>query len=527
MPITPMPAVVDRKDPRFDTLKKGHNLRFPATDAEAASRIVICTNPAETAVALQRIVSSGLRPTVRSGGHCYEDFVSNNPNGAILDLSMHRAVDTDPSSSANTIRIAPGACLGDVYQALYKRLGVTIPAGTCYMVGAGGHISGGGYGVLSRLHGLTVDWITGIDILTVDQSGKVIERRIDKSRDPELFRACRGAGGGNYGIITSFRFDKLPPAPRETAEAGLSFPWAEMTETKFTKLLVTYGEYFESRGKDPDTWGLFTGLNIGPKAANNHNNAGWGGGHIGVGAQFCNPDGGVSDLAPFHEFFACFKEFEPVVTLPTKLNSGNSSSTIDQHDPAADRAKHSYDVNIMPWLDATLAGGGSGGGTRSKYKSAYMKQTFTPEECRAIYKYLSSDSIDGHGSVLAIDSYGGAINNPDRAADTSIAQRSSIMKLQWQCYWREKDQDAGRLKFMDDFYTSVYTGPQVPPEFQGTPMGPRFEGCYMNYADVDMLRYHYWPQLFYGTGDLYPFLQKVKKQYDPNNIFHSSMSVRA
>jgi len=49
----------------------------------------------------------------------------------------------------------------------------------------------------------------------------------------------------------------------------------------------------------------------------------------------------------------------------------------------------------------------------------------------------------------------------------------------------------------------------------------------MNYADADMLRYGFWPQLFFGAGDLYPFLQKVKQRYDPNNIFHSSMSVRA
>jgi FAD/FMN-containing dehydrogenase len=59
------------------------------------------------------------------------------------------------------------------------------------------------------------------------------------------------------------------------------------------------------------------------------------------------------------------------------------------------------------------------------------------------------------------------------------------------------------------------------------PFGPRYEGCYMNYADADMLRYGFWPQLFFGAGDLYPFLQKVKQRYDPNNIFHSSMSVRA
>jgi hypothetical protein len=141
-----------------------------------------------------------------------------------------------------------------------------------------------------------------------------------------------------------------------------------------------------------------------------------------------------------------------------------------------------------------------------------------------LYKYFNSP--ESRGTVLAIDGYGGAINNPDRVQDTAMAQRSSVMKLQLQSYWRNKDQDAARLKFMDEFYTATYTGAHVPPEYQGTPFGPRYEGCYMNYADSDMLRYTFWPQLFYGAGDLYPFLQKVKKHYDPNNIFHSSMSVR-
>lgn len=48
----------------------------------------------------------------------------------------------------------------------------------------------------------------------------------------------------------------------------------------------------------------------------------------------------------------------------------------------------------------------------------------------------------------------------------------------------------------------------------------------MNYADTDMLRYSYWPELFYGRAGLFPFLQQVKRRYDPNNIFHSSMSIR-
>ncbi|WP_255550718.1 FAD-binding oxidoreductase [Granulicella sp. dw_53] len=511
-----MPAssvTIDRKDPRFDTLKTGHNLRFPANDAEAASRILICSNTAETAEALQRIVSSGIRPTVRSGGHCYEDFVSNNPNGAIIDLSLHNTVDAGPTGSP--FRIAPGASLGEVYQVLYKRAGVTIPAGTCATVGAGGHISGGGYGLLSRLHGLTVDWITGIDILTVDSKGKVIERRVDKLHDPDLFRACRGAGGGNFGIITNFLFDKLPTAPREVAEATLTFPWATMTEEKFIKLLALFGDYWEGRAKDPDTWGLSVVMVMGP---NNNPN-----GRIGMHVQFCNPDGTASNLSVLQEFFQRFAEFDSTQSGP----SAPGSTTSTQRTTPAGSPNDPYQIVRRPWLEATLAGGGSGGGIRAKYKSAYMKKTFTSAESSAIYKYLTSPQIDSHGSVLAIDGYGGATNISDRAHDTAMPQRSSIMKLQWQCYWRDPEQDAGRLKFMDDFFTAVYTGSHVSSDHQGTPYGERYEGCYMNYPDADMLRYSYWPQLYYGAGDLYPLLQRVKKQYDPNNIFHSSMSVRA
>ena len=153
-----MVIVVDRQDPRYNFLKLSRNQRWPASPDEAAASIDLCDTSEATAKALQRIVDAGNRPTVRSGGHCYEDFVVNNPNGTIIDLSLLTAQRLP--GDGNRYRISPGQQLGEVYLDLYKRYGVTIPAGTCYTVGAGGHLSGGGYGVLSRLFGLTVDWIS-------------------------------------------------------------------------------------------------------------------------------------------------------------------------------------------------------------------------------------------------------------------------------------------------------------------------------------------------------------------------------
>ena len=488
------PVIVDRNDPRFDTLKRGNNIRFPANDAEAANRIILCNDATEIADALQRVVASGIRPTVRSGGHCYEDFVANNPHGAIIDVSMHNKVDA--ASTKGPFRIASGAKLGEVYQVLYKRYDVTLPAGTCYMVGAGGHISGGGYGLLARQHGLSADWVTAFDVLTVDVHGKVAAQRVDRTNHSDLFRACRGAGGGNFGVITNFYFDKLPLSPREVGEASLSFPWATMTPERLYKLLSIYGNYFNTRGRNPDTWGLSVVLTIGARRPANA---------INIALQYCNAEGNARDLAIAEEFLDCFSELDPTIH-----SSGSGSQRVKRRS----------------WLEAMLASSDSGGATRAKYKSTYMKAPFTKEECDTLYKYLASPDIDAHGFVLEVDGFGGAANAAERVRDTAIAQRSSIMKLQWQCYWQDEAEDAGRLKFMDDFYTEMYTGPHVPAGYQGTPFGNRYEGCYMNYADVDMLRYKYWPQLYYGTAGLYPFLQQVKRRYDPNNIFHSSMSIR-
>ncbi len=200
-----MAASIGKQDPRYDTLKKSRNLRWPASPNDVAHSIELCESPEDVATALQRVVDAGRRPTIRSGGHCYEDFVVNNPGGSILDLSV--LTSSRQPGDGGRYRISPGKVLGDLYLDLFKRYGVTIPAGTCYSVGAGGHISGGGYGLLSRLHGLTVDWLSGVDIVTIGADGKAVARHVNKNEDPDLFRACRGAGGCNFGVITGYLFD--------------------------------------------------------------------------------------------------------------------------------------------------------------------------------------------------------------------------------------------------------------------------------------------------------------------------------
>ena len=90
-------------------------------------------------------------------------------------------------------------------------------------MGVGGHISGGGYGFLTRLYGIAPDWISAVDVVTVDGKGKVQLRRVDKKTDPDLLRALRGSGGGSYGVVTAFYSDNPPPAPREVMTGNIFF----------------------------------------------------------------------------------------------------------------------------------------------------------------------------------------------------------------------------------------------------------------------------------------------------------------
>jgi hypothetical protein len=158
-----------------------------------------------------------------------------------------------------------------------------------------------------------------------------------------------------------------------------------------------------------------------------------------------------------------------------------------------------------------------------------MKKSFTPEEARCFYKHLTRDipGIDLSGNTVLADSFGGAVNKKEKYEETSAAQRDSILKLQFIATWTDAAQDQGHAQWMRDFYTELYSIGRAGNKHAGTPFwGDQYQGCYINYPDADMLQYDFWPQLYYGTEDLYPFLQSVKRRYDPNNIFHHAMSVR-
>ena len=186
-------AVFDSKHADYDRLRRVHNAiieRTPDAIVQAA-----------TASDVQKVVGiaadRGVPLAVRCGGHSFAGLGTCD-QGIVCDLSRMNTVVVDPQ--ARTVEVGGGALLGDV-DAAGEKYGLVTPAGVVSHTGAGGLTLGGGMGYLSRRFGLTIDSLIGADIVMAN--GRLL--RVGPDEEPDLFWAIRG-GGGNFGVVTKFRF---------------------------------------------------------------------------------------------------------------------------------------------------------------------------------------------------------------------------------------------------------------------------------------------------------------------------------
>jgi FAD/FMN-containing dehydrogenase len=168
------------------------------------SAVVRCATPEDVAEAIAFARRHGLPLAARGGGHSFAGYSSTR--GIVIDVSPMRTVEV----ADGVAMVGAGARLGELYERLLAH-GLTIPAGTCPSVGIGGLTLGGGHGVLGRADGLTLDNLLAARVVLAD--GSVID--CDEHHHGDLFWALRGAGAGNFGVVTSFTF-RLRPAPRMT-----------------------------------------------------------------------------------------------------------------------------------------------------------------------------------------------------------------------------------------------------------------------------------------------------------------------
>lgn len=190
-------------------------VRFPIDVAYRHVRprfVVRCRSVSDVIRVLAYATGNGERVVPRGGGHGFAGRSATD--GIVLDLSGLNSITLNDDGIAT---IGAGCRLGEVYAALHVH-SRTLPGGCGPTVGIAGLTLGGGIGLLGRRHGLTCDRLVGAQVVLADAS--VIE--CDDHHEPDLFWALRGCGGGQFGVVTSLRFDTISEPMTTRIEAHWS-----------------------------------------------------------------------------------------------------------------------------------------------------------------------------------------------------------------------------------------------------------------------------------------------------------------
>lgn len=426
--------------PLYDTARLVFDANYSHVRPLAVVRPVDAADISQVVRWAQR---TGVHIVARSGGHSYAGY--STTRGLVVDLSRLSGVRV----AAGQAVVGPGARLGIVYDAL-ARHGLAIPAGTCPSVGIGGHALGGGFGLASRAWGLASDNLVSVQIVTAD--GKVVVA--DKNHHADLFWACRGGGGGNFGIVTQLAFRTHTMS--EGSYFIATWPWAKAEEV--------VANFLRWAPAAPDALGSLCRLATGP-----------GGPTVQVFGQFLGPESRLKTLlAGLHP--------------PAQQLAIGSSSWLDLVRRWADCLGHSLPSCAAPGQQGFVGA------------SDYIARQPSPAQLRVFREVVEERGV-APGALL-IDAYGGALNRVGPAA-TAFVHRNELSCIQ---YFARGEPAAAR-QWINASRTAL------APATSG--------GAYVNYIDPELAN---WQDAYYGAN--LPRLRRVKRTYDPHNLFHFAQSIR-
>ena len=488
-------------DPRYRTVvDKRFNKRFSASP----DYVRLVHSADEVVAAVQDAVSERCRVVVTSGGHCLEGFVSDPGVRVIIDVRPMKRVYYDRHT--NAVAVEAGTTVGETFRVLFDRWRSVIPLGEYPAIGMGGHVAGGAFGFLCRQLGLAADYLYGVEVVTVDEDGRagiVVATREASDPNRELWWAHTGGGGGNFGVVTRYWFRVpdasgdgaaalLPRAPESITTLRAEWNWGDIDQAAFRRLMQNHGAWCEQNsGADSPNASLFTLLEI-------------------------------------HR-----RQFGKVIVRGVSTAGSQAERQIEEHlaalgegvgAPAAKAVAH------MGWLDFALDPlpdlfAAPPGGVSAKVKDAMLKRRFTDTQVDVVYDYMTRTDHDVMGGVLGLATYGGRVNTvaPDA---TASAQRRSILDTACNAGWLDPAEEARNLAWVRGFYRELFA------DTGGVPVpGDAYDGAFINHPDTDLADPTLntsgvaWHTLYYQGN--YPRLQRVKARWDPLNVFHHALSVRA
>jgi FAD/FMN-containing dehydrogenase len=443
----------------FDSARKPAIGRFHDVHPQA---VVRCRTPDDAAETISFAQRAGLPMAIRSGGHCFAGRSSSR--GIIIDVSPMNSV----SVSAGLVIVGAGARLGDVYGSLNEH-GLTIAAGSCPSVGIAGLTLGGGLGILGRKYGLTSDHLLGAQLVLADR--RIVD--CDDDRDGELFWALRGAGAGNFGVVTSLVFRPRPAA--SATNFHLTWPYSGAA--------AVIGAWQAWAPTAPDE--LYASLLL---------TAGREVGQPPVLALFGSMLGSEPDAARLLDYIVARAGVEPTAHVHKHMSSQETMrywATLG----AADRAD-------QDWAERSL---------QHEYpviKSEFFRQPLPSEAVGALLANCSEARVPGESRELDFTPWGGAYNRIRQDA-SAFVHRRELFSLK---HTAIVDSDASKAAEEGARRWLTRSWRIVRPWGSGR--------VFPNFPDQDL---EDWGQAYYGTN--YHRLVRVKGAYDPENVFRFHQSL--
>ena len=435
----------------------------PRFDSTHPAGVAYCRNPHDVATCLAFVRKFGVPVAARCGGHSYAGWSSTS--GLIVDVTPMAGVNV----SGSTATVGAGTRLIDFYNGLAAH-GRAVPGGSCPTVGIAGLTLGGGVGVVSRAYGLTSDNVQSLQVVTAD--GQV--RTCNSSTNADLFWACRGGGGGNFGVATSFTFTTHPAG--EIVLFFLSWPWSQAAR------VISAWQSWAPHAPDA----LWSNLHLAAAPGGSVPS-------IEVGGTYL---GSISAAAAQLE-----KLYAAVGSHPS---SPFTQTTSWLHAMLVEAGCASLTVNECHLPTQNPAG-------QLSRASEYAKSDFftKPLSSHGIGTLLSGvetfqrvGGAPGASGGIAFDALGGAVNRvaPDA---TAFVHRNALFQAQYTTTWPVGSAPAAVSRqhaWQQSYWQS---------------MRPYASGqAYQNYIDPALTN---WRQAYYGAN--YTRLTQVKARYDPDRVF--------
>jgi FAD/FMN-containing dehydrogenase len=443
----------------YETARRLFNSRY---DWIRPSALSMCRDPRDIRECLSFARRHAVGVILRSGGHSYAGWSTGT--GLVIDVSLMNQVSVDLASGTATV--GAGARLIDIYDQLAK-YGVTIPAGSCATVGIAGMTLGGGVGMVGRAYGLTCDNLISVDMVGAD--GKIITA--DSHRNSDLYWACRGGGGGNFGVATSFTFRTHPA--RDITRLMLEWMWPDAANVI-------------------RAWQLW-----GPSAPDEI----W---------SYCQLRTSLGDATPRVRVLVVFlgsqRDLEPFVsTLISKVGSepkrnGETQSYLQAMLALAGCSARSVEECHLP----SQAPHGILNRDAYSSKSDFFSNPLASFALdTAIHFIEKGNLIPGLlNGRITFDAFGGAIGRL-HSGDTAFFHRNVLFNAQYLAYWQHDSAPETEYRCLA-WLRSFHHG--MRPYANG--------GAYVNYTDPELGE---WQHAYYGSN--YEQLLRVKAKYDPNWIF--------